>query len=95
MLLRKDIEAQCAYCGHGREAGDNAIICLKRGIVNAWDKCGAFRYDPFRREPPHPPKLKRSSDLAAVAEQFSVTSEASEETAKETLENIMNKQSEL
>ena len=52
MLFRKDIEPRCAYCQHGTDIGDDAVVCLKKGVMQAGGHCGSFRYDPFKRIPP-------------------------------------------
>lgn len=51
MLFRKSIEPACTYCSRGRKGEDDSIICIRRGIVNPWDSCRSFRYDPLLRIP--------------------------------------------
>lgn len=54
MLFRKDMEPRCAYCQHGTDIGDGTVACLKKGVSDSGSHCGSFRYDPFKRTPPHP-----------------------------------------
>ena len=56
MLFRKEIEPACAYCSLGRRGEDDGVICLRRGVVSPWDKCGRFRYDPLLRVPEAEPQ---------------------------------------
>ena len=51
MIFRKNVEPACAYCQHSREAEEDSYICVKRGIVSAWESCRLFSYDPLRRVP--------------------------------------------
>ena len=57
MLFRKDIEPCCLYCARGAMMSDTEVICRKRGVVSAAGSCSAFKYDPLKREPPHPSNL--------------------------------------
>lgn len=63
-LLRRDIEPRCTYCAHGAPlAGEQKLTCRRRGVVDADFHCRAFRYDPLRRKPAGPAKLRgRFSD---------------------------------
>jgi len=58
MLFDRNIEPSCAYCLYGAYLGYNEIACSKRGIMTAIGSCGAFRYEPTKREPYIEPKLK-------------------------------------
>ncbi|MBQ1351331.1 MAG: hypothetical protein IIY71_01255 [Oscillospiraceae bacterium] len=58
MLFRKKIEPCCSYCARGTAAEEGHILCAKRGIVSPHDRCRSFRYDPLRRTPPPPARLK-------------------------------------
>ena len=60
MLLRKDIEPRCAYCAKGSAISDREVACSRKGVVAAEYHCGRFKYDPFKRVPPRPVKLKTS-----------------------------------
>lgn len=57
MLFRKNIDPRCAYCARGNRINDEQVACVRRGVVPASDRCGAFRYDPLKRVPPRPAKL--------------------------------------
>ena len=60
MLFHKKIEPRCAYCARGATLEEGRILCSKKGVVSPGDRCGAFRYDPFRRLPPKPASLDTS-----------------------------------
>jgi hypothetical protein len=60
MLFRKKIEPSCSYCSRGSPIGDQSIICIKKGVVAPWDRCGRFTYDPLKRVPSPPQKLQTS-----------------------------------
>ncbi|MDO5399873.1 MAG: hypothetical protein Q4F17_02690 [Eubacteriales bacterium] len=51
MLFRKKIEHACAYCIHGAKLEDGQVLCAKKGLKAAGDKCFRFRYDPLKRVP--------------------------------------------
>lgn len=51
MLFRKKIERSCAYCLHGANLEDGMLLCSKRGIKTAEDRCRKFKYDPCKRIP--------------------------------------------
>jgi len=59
MLFRKNIEPACVYCARGSGVTDTEIVCKRRGIVAPWEKCNSFKYDPYKRDPPKPPELKK------------------------------------
>ena len=56
-LFQKNIEPRCAYCSHGREIGQEQILCPKKGVMAAGSHCRSFQYDPLRRVPPRPSQL--------------------------------------
>ena len=58
MLFRKKIEPRCAYCARGTQVNENEVVCVKRGVMGVGDHCHSFRYDPLRRVPPRPLKLR-------------------------------------
>lgn len=58
MLFRKNITPNCAYCSKGNRISDTQVACVKRGVTRPEDHCPAFRYDPLKRMPPRPVKLK-------------------------------------
>ena len=59
-IFRKNIDPRCIYCSRGSSISDNEVICLKRGIVEAYGSCRSFRYDPFKRIPPKPVRLSKN-----------------------------------
>ena len=61
MLFRKDIEPSCSYCEYGSPISFDQIACLKRGIVPLHGACRKFSYDPLKRKPERPRKLKSVS----------------------------------
>lgn len=54
MLFRKNIDADCAICRFCAPAGENRIICAKRGMVTNPTPCRKFQYDPLKRTPLRP-----------------------------------------
>ena len=60
LLFRKDIEPRCAYCAKGSTINDREVVCSRKGVVATEFHCGRFKYDPFKRVPPRPLKLKVS-----------------------------------
>lgn len=60
MLFQKKVEPRCAYCAKGATLEEGRILCSKKGVVSPSGRCGAFKYDPFRRVPPKPAKLDTS-----------------------------------
>ncbi len=56
MLFRKNIEPACAYCRHSSPIDDEAVICVKKGVVAPWGRCRRFSYDPLKRSPEAPRK---------------------------------------
>ena len=51
MLFRKNVSKFCAYCVHCGQAGNDQMLCAKRGFVSPEDHCWRFRYDPLKRTP--------------------------------------------
>lgn len=51
MLFRKKIERSCSYCLFGADIEDDKILCAKKGVKSAEDKCRKFKYDPCKRIP--------------------------------------------
>lgn len=51
MLFRKKIERSCSYCLFSTPLDDDTILCSKKGVKSACDKCRKFRYDPCKRIP--------------------------------------------
>ena len=60
LLFRKDIEPRCAYCAKGSAINDREVVCSRKGVVAVEYHCRRFKYDPFKRVPPRPVKLKTS-----------------------------------
>ena len=70
MLFRKKIEPACAYCVHAYGGEDDSIICTKKGIMQPWQRCRSFAYDPLKRkpEPPLPPVTTVPPDSFRLSE---------------------------
>ena len=51
MLFRKKIERACAYCAHGTNLDEQAVLCAKKGIRLEGKPCRKFQYDPLKRTP--------------------------------------------
>ena len=51
MLIDKRIQPYCAYCKYGTALGKGEVVCIKRGIMESFGSCKAFRYEPTKREP--------------------------------------------
>ena len=60
MLFEKKQPPQCAYCTHAAPAGDDHLICSRKGPVAPESHCHAFRYDPLKRVP----KTARALDFS-------------------------------
>lgn len=60
MLFRKKIERSCLYCTCSTKLNEDQMLCIRRGIVSADNKCRKFRYDPFKRIPAKPKALDLS-----------------------------------
>ncbi|MEA4813583.1 MAG: hypothetical protein VB112_01565 [Oscillospiraceae bacterium] len=58
MLFRKKIEPRCAYCEKGSRVGEREVACIRHGVVPPEFYCRAFKYDPLKRVPPRPVRLK-------------------------------------
>lgn len=60
-LFRAKIEPRCVYCKYGvsLEKSDD-IGCVRHGVVEAWSHCRSFRYDPLKRVPVKPVKLRKN-----------------------------------
>ncbi len=54
MLFEKKMEPRCAYCKRGTALNEGQVVCPKKGVVGAGERCRAFRYDPLKRVPPKP-----------------------------------------
>lgn len=58
MLFRRDIEPCCAYCARGEAISDEQSICKNKGVTLLSFSCHSFKYDPLKREPQKPIKLR-------------------------------------
>lgn len=65
MLFRKKIHRACEYCAYGVKAGEEAILCSKKGLKTPTDHCRKFQYDPTKRIP----KKARALDFSKYDEQ--------------------------
>lgn len=52
MLFRKKIERSCSYCLYSTQLEMDMVLCSKKGMKCADDKCRRFKYDPTKRIPP-------------------------------------------
>ena len=52
MLFRKKIERSCSYCLYSTQLEMDMVLCAKKGMKCAGDKCRKFKYDPTKRIPP-------------------------------------------
>lgn len=63
-LFNKKIEPSCSYCRYGKYSIDNnKILCNKKGILEIYNSCNKFRYDPLKRSPKRQiilPKFEKS-----------------------------------
>ena len=57
-LFRKKIEPRCAYCKRGNPLDEDHVICPKHGVITLRASCGSFAYDPLKRVPAPPVRLK-------------------------------------
>ena len=65
MKNKHDIEKYCKYCEKASALHDSdTMLCEKKGLVNASQKCHSFRYDPLKRDP----KIKKSPDALEYVE---------------------------
>ena len=57
-MLFNDTEYRfCVNCALAADAGDDSMICKKKGVVPKDGKCNAFSYDPLKRDPGRPRSL--------------------------------------
>lgn len=60
-FFSSDIDPACRYCSVGTpNIDDDYVLCPKKGVMDASSSCGAFRYDPLRREIRRRPRLDTS-----------------------------------
>ena len=58
-LFNKKPDPRCVYCSRGYELNPGEIACPVHGVVEAYDHCRRFVYDPLKRVPPKPVRLGR------------------------------------
>lgn len=59
-LFNPEIDPRCSYCEHASETSDKkAMLCKKRGIMTKDYYCKKFVYDPLKRVPTKPIKLRQ------------------------------------
>lgn len=51
-LFSKHIVPRCVYCKRGIALDSKEIACTRHGVVQAYDQCRSFAYDPLKRTPP-------------------------------------------
>ena len=54
MLFRKKQPKSCTYCKYGTKMDQEAILCIKHGVVCKEKGCSKFSYDPYKRIPARP-----------------------------------------
>ena len=60
-----EITKCCAFCEKATVlAGDEYVLCSKKGVVALTYKCRRFAYDPLRREPKRAPSLMKLDELS-------------------------------
>ena len=60
-LFRKNIDPRCAYCQYGVPLiKTDEVGCVRRGVMDPSHHCRHFRYDPLKRAPPKPVKLRKN-----------------------------------
>ncbi|MBO5912057.1 MAG: hypothetical protein J6Q76_01125 [Clostridia bacterium] len=48
----KSISPKCAYCLYGKPlSGGEEVFCVKKGLVDPFDACRKYKYDPLKRVP--------------------------------------------
>lgn len=53
-----EIERLCAYCEKATKlAGEDYVLCKKRGVVAQGYVCRSFIYDPIKRKPKRLPQI--------------------------------------
>lgn len=58
LLFRKKIDKQCTYCTHAAKVDDRTMVCTAKGIVSSDFHCRRFRYDPLKRIPDPPARMR-------------------------------------
>lgn len=52
-------DPRCIYCARSSCLTHTEVVCPVHGVVEAYDHCRRFRYDPLKRVPPKPVRLRR------------------------------------
>lgn len=64
-LFGTEVKPACKYCEFATQRFDtDKILCDKKGVVLAANKCRKFVYDPLKRVPP-PPRVIEKIDAEA------------------------------
>jgi len=51
-IFNKKLSPACKYCENAVISSfDEDIICRKKGVTRPDDRCGKYKYDPFKRVP--------------------------------------------
>ena len=61
MLFRNKIEPLCIYCKYASRISVDRVACLKHGVIPQYSACRSFSYDPLKRIPERPKKLRNIS----------------------------------
>ncbi len=57
----------CAFCEKATPlAGDEYVLCSKKGVVSLTYKCRRFSYDPLKRVPKRAPSLEKLDEISEV-----------------------------
>jgi len=51
VLFKEKEYRLCMNCSRAVSAGEDEMLCTRKGIVSKGSCCGAFQYDPLKREP--------------------------------------------
>ena len=61
-LFGNKVERACAHCKYGKKTSNgNSVFCPKKGVIDAFASCRAYKYDPLKRVPK---KVKLQSDFS-------------------------------
>lgn len=56
-LYGNNIESACEICALGHRTADGkSVLCSRKGVVERYDSCRRFDYDPLKRIPERPQK---------------------------------------
>ena len=55
-LYGNHIQSRCEVCQHGRRSADGQVVlCERKGVMQPYQHCRKFVYDPLRRIPDRQP----------------------------------------